>query len=88
LLVAGEYEFVRGNSNGDDAVDISDAVTTLEYLFQGGGSPPCLDAADVNDDGEIDITDSIYTLSYLFLGRRIISQPFPQCGLDRKSPAG
>ncbi len=64
--------FVRGSMNGDDQVNLSDAVFTLMYLFQEGKPPPCLDAADVNDDGLVDISDPIRLLGYLLLG------PFPQ----------
>jgi hypothetical protein len=67
--------FLRGNSNGDPKVDISDAVYTLRFLFMGEGDPPCLDAADVNDDGEVNITDPIYLLSYLFQGGPEIPAP-------------
>ncbi len=75
--------FVRGDSNGDASVDISDAVATLNYLFVGGGQAlACEDAGDVNDDGALNVTDPVYTLSYLFQGGRPPREPFPQEGLD------
>ena len=42
--------FVRGDSNGDGAIDIADAIAVLSYLFAGGRALDCDDAADVNDD--------------------------------------
>src|SRR5262249_15325626 len=45
--------FIRGDSNGDDIVNISDAQATLGYLFLGSGPVSCLDAADANDDGKV-----------------------------------
>src|SRR5262245_37361232 len=60
--------FLRGNSNGDASIDISDALFSLGFLFLGSDSPPCADAADANDDGTIDISDASFTLGYLFLG--------------------
>src|ERR1041385_3518797 len=45
--------FVRGDSSGDGAVDLNDAVYSLAYLFQGGETPGCLEAADANDDGAL-----------------------------------
>ena len=80
-LVAGVYKFVRGNSNSDASVDISDAQFTFDYLFKGGETPHCLRATDANSDGEIDISDGIFTLQYLFLGGDTFKRPFPQCGL-------
>ena len=57
--------FVRGDTNGDDTVDISDPIATLGFLF-GDVAISCEDAADSNDDGRIDISDPIDTLGYLF----------------------
>ena len=75
--------FRRGDSNGDGAVDLSDAVTTLGHLFVGNAEVHCLDAADSNDDDELNITDGIYTLAFLFTGGAPIPDPGKDnCGLD------
>jgi hypothetical protein len=74
--------FVRGDANGDFAVNISDAQASLSYLFLGGALLPCYDGADANDDGAIDITDPVATLGYLFLGGNAIPAPFPEPGKD------
>ncbi|MBI4603155.1 MAG: VWA domain-containing protein [Planctomycetes bacterium] len=81
-LEVGLYEFVRGNSNNDRFVDISDPIHTLNWLFAKGDEPNCLAAADANNDSAVDISDPIYTLSFLFGGGRPIPQPYPDCGLD------
>jgi hypothetical protein len=77
LPALAQGSFLRGNSNGDVAVDISDAVYTLAFLFLGGPSPSCRDAADANDDGAIDISDAVYTLAFLFLGGPAPPPPGP-----------
>ncbi len=74
--------FARGDANMDKRIDISDAVTTLSYLFLGMGELECLDAADANDDGELNITDPIYLLEHLFLGGAPPPPPYPEAGLD------
>ena len=74
--------FVRGDSNDDGEVDLSDAVTTLNHLFMGGVHPSCLDAADCDDDGVVNITDPIFLLQFLFLGGVEPSAPFPEPGPD------
>jgi len=76
--------FLRGDSNRDGAVDISDAITTLLYLFGGGGGGevPCLDALDTNDDGVTDISDASYGLDYLFRGGPAPPPPYPTAGTD------
>ena len=74
--------FRRGDVNSDTLVDISDAIGTLSYLFQ-GIPMVCLDAIDTNDDGTIDISDAISTLSYIFGGGTPPAAPGPStCGVD------
>jgi hypothetical protein len=75
-------EFVRGNANGDANFDLSDGVFTLNFLFNGGAEPPCLDAADTTDDGEVDLSDSVYSFNALFLGGPPPSLPYPGLGVD------
>jgi hypothetical protein len=74
--------FRRGDSDSNGAVNLTDAVFTLNYLFLSGPSPGCLDGADANDDDALNITDGIYVLSYLFLGGPAPASPFPDCGAD------
>jgi hypothetical protein len=74
--------FRRGDVNADDALDLSDAVTTLEYLFGGEEIVACEDAADANDDGTVDISDPVAELGYLFLGSSPLPPPFGACGAD------
>jgi hypothetical protein len=74
--------FIRGDSNQDGHVDISDAQFTLNFLFVGGPDPECPSAADTNDDEVIDLSDSIATLDFLFRGGRAPLPPFPAPGTD------
>ena len=77
--------FLRGDGNGSGAVDLSDAIVTLDHLFLGGDEPVCLTAADVNGTGDVDVTDPIYTLAYLFTGGNRPASPFPNCGACEES---
>jgi hypothetical protein len=74
-IVGDASAFVRGDSNGDGTIDLSDAVHTLSYLFQGGARPLCFDAADANDDGLLDLSDAVRTLGFLFLGHSSLAPP-------------
>ncbi len=67
--------FRRADANADGDVDVSDAISTLSWLFEGGEQPTCLDAADSNDDGVADISDPIFTLNALFLEAPPIPHP-------------
>lgn len=62
-----EERFVRGDSNSDGNVNLTDGIVTLQHLFQGGTAPNCLKTADSNDSGTVDLTDAVYLLNHLFL---------------------
>jgi hypothetical protein len=82
LRIVMDQMFFRGDSNSDSDVNLSDAVSTLNYLFCGAAPPTCLDAADANDSGAVDISDPVCLLGFLFLGTSAPAQPFGACGLD------
>jgi hypothetical protein len=81
-VVADVATFVRGDANGDETLDIGDAVNTLNFLFLAGARPACYDAADANDDARLDIVDPIATLGFLFRGAATLPPPYPQAGED------
>jgi hypothetical protein len=74
--------FLRGDSNSDGQVDISDPVSTLFSLFLGAHVFFCADAADTDDDGKLTVTDAIRTLLYLFKDGESLPFPFPEIGVD------
>ena len=76
--------FRRGDPNEDGAINIADAVRILGFLFNGEGTPSCLDATDVNDDGSLDISDGVALLTYLF-GTANLPAPGETCGSDPTS---
>ena len=75
--------FRRGDVNADAALDISDALRLLGFLYIGiPNRLGCEDAADANDDGELNIADPVRTLTYLFGGGPELPAPFAGCGDD------
>ncbi len=87
--------FVRGDVDASGAINITDAVFLLNYLFLGGETPPCLEAADANGDGggldrPPNISDPVALLNWLFLGGPAPPAPSPgrgayspdDCGVD------
>jgi hypothetical protein len=77
-------DFIRGDSNRDGVVDLSDPIHALScaFILDCEFGPGCLDASDADDSGFIDLTDAIFTLAHLFLGGRTIPPPYPTCGAD------
>ncbi len=74
--------FMRGDSDGNGHVQLTDTIFLLLFLFQGGPLPGCLDAADGNDSSTLDLADAIFVLTHLFRGGPVIPAPFPDCGTD------
>jgi Raf kinase inhibitor-like YbhB/YbcL family protein len=60
-------KILRGDSNGDGAVDLADAVFVLLHLYAGGDPPGCPAAADADSNGNLEITDPLAILYFLFL---------------------
>jgi hypothetical protein len=57
-----------GNADGSGAVDISDVVYLISYIFSGGPAPLPLLNGDVNCDSAVDISDAVYLIAYIFSG--------------------
>lgn len=74
--------FVRGDSDSNGSIELTDGIVTLSYLFLGTGEPACLDAADTDDSGEINLTDAIIVFNWLFLGGLPPVPPTPSVGAD------
>ncbi|MCZ6794806.1 MAG: dockerin type I domain-containing protein [Planctomycetota bacterium] len=81
-IVGDQTFFLRGDSNSDGAVDLSDARFTLDFLFLAGTPPACPDAADANDDGRLDISDPIKILTSLFVDGGPLPAPSRKAGSD------
>jgi hypothetical protein len=61
------YE-ICGDANGDDDVNVSDAVSIINYVFVGGNPPDPLIAADVNCDANVNVSDAVWIINYVFVG--------------------
>jgi hypothetical protein len=85
--LTGEASFRRGDANQDGQLDLSDAASTLNYLFLGGFFKPCHDALDVNDSGGLDLSDAVALLQFLFQGGPPPAAPHPICGQDPSDDA-
>jgi len=74
--------FLRGDFDASSTANIADAVLILNYLYLGGATPPCRDAADCDDNGLINIADPMNLLLRLFTGGPPLPPPFLACGSD------
>jgi hypothetical protein len=79
---SGPRPFIRGDSDANDALELTDAVVLLDYLFRRGPRPPSLDASDADDSGRLNVTDAVYLLLHLFRGGQPPPPPYPEPGQD------
>jgi len=77
--------FIRGDTNRDGVVDLTDAIHELLVLF-GVETSPCLEALDVDDDSRLTLGDPIRILDFVFSAGPAPAAPFPEYGPD-PSPA-
>jgi len=78
--------FVRGDTNADSAIDLSDAIWILGFLFR--GSPEtlsCEKSADTNDDQKLDLSDAVALLNHLFRGAAAPPPPYPGSAGTRRA---
>jgi hypothetical protein len=69
-------EFICGDVNKDETVNILDISYLIAYLYMGGPAPDPIESADVNNDSAVNIIDISYLIAYLYMGG-----PDPDCGL-------
>lgn len=66
LIVALPY--LCGDADGTDAVNISDAVYMIGYIFAGGPAPNPLGSGDPDCNGLVNISDAVFLIAYIFSG--------------------
>jgi hypothetical protein len=68
-------EFILGDANGDQTIDVADVMYLINYLFISGSPPQPKEAGDANCDGVVDIADVMYLINYLFIGGTLPQSP-------------
>jgi len=79
--------FIRGDSNGDTFVDISDCIHILLGLFE-SVPLPCMSASDANANHSLELSDAVFILNHVFGGGPSPDGPFPNCGSSSNSVLG
>jgi hypothetical protein len=60
-------QYICGDANADSAVNVSDAVFIINYVFIGGGAPDPLASGDANCDGGVNVSDAVWVINYIFI---------------------
>jgi hypothetical protein len=66
--VGDACDYVCGDADGNEIVNISDAVYLISYIFGGGPAPSPLMAGDCDCNDIVNISDAVYLIAYIFGG--------------------
>jgi CubicO group peptidase (beta-lactamase class C family) len=61
-------EYICGDANGDETVNVSDAVHIINYVFVGGDPPDPIESGDCNCDDTCNVSDAVWIINYVFVG--------------------
>lgn len=75
-LLAHFEQFVSqlGDANGDDRVNISDVVATVDYIIGKNPQAFIFEAADINQDGRVNISDVVAIVDLILNPRQLQSE--------------
>jgi hypothetical protein len=59
-------EFICGDANSDESINILDATFIINYLYKDGPPPSPEESANVNNDGGINLLDATHLVNYLY----------------------
>jgi hypothetical protein len=60
--------FLRGDTNGDDIINVGDIVYLVSYLYKSGPAPDPVSVGDCNCDEIVNVGDIVFLVSYLYKG--------------------
>jgi hypothetical protein len=61
-------EYICGDANSDETVNVSDAVYIINYVFVGGDPPDPIESGDCNCDSTCNVSDAVWIINYVFVG--------------------
>jgi len=61
-------DYICGDINSDNRIDILDIIFLVNYKFKGGAAPDPMETANVNGTGAVDILDIVYLINFKFKG--------------------
>lgn len=68
MVISGDPPYLCGDANGDDEINVGDAVFIINSVFKGGPLPEPIEAGDANADGETNVGDAVYIINHVFKG--------------------
>ncbi|UCD63444.1 MAG: hypothetical protein JSW34_11950, partial [Candidatus Zixiibacteriota bacterium] len=59
---------IRGDIDHNGQLDVLDVTYFVDWLWQGGDDPVCMEEADVDGNYQVDTLDLIYLVTYFWQG--------------------
>jgi len=68
VRVSGYYcqGYTCGDANGDEGINVADAVYIINFIFKSGPEPNPPESGDADCDGSLNIGDAVYLINYIF----------------------
>jgi len=60
------FPYLAGDANSDAAVNLSDIIWLVNFVFKGGPAPNPMFLADANADCTVNLVDVVYLVNYVF----------------------
>jgi hypothetical protein len=67
-LLVTTYDWVCGDADSNDIVNVSDAVYLIGYIFGGGPAPDPLLSGDADCNLIVNVSDAVFLIGYIFGG--------------------
>jgi len=67
-FVMAVLTYICGDANNDQTVNVSDAVSIINYVFVGGDPPDPIESGDCNCDDTCNVSDAVWIINYVFVG--------------------
>lgn len=65
-LIIEDFPYICGDANGDEYINIGDAVFLINNIFKEGPFPEPIESGDANCDGSSDVGDAVYVINLAF----------------------
>ncbi|MEE9442703.1 MAG: dockerin type I repeat-containing protein [candidate division Zixibacteria bacterium] len=63
-----EKEYICGDANGDEDINVGDAVFIINHVFKGGPASDPIETCDANCDSDCNVGDAVYLINHVFKG--------------------
>ncbi len=67
-LEEGSADYIYGDANNDEEVNLLDILLLISYVYSDGPPPVPLNSGDTNGDCEINLLDILNLISYIYAG--------------------